>query len=136
MRIAVFLLLLCPFVGCRQSMKSNRPEEANRVSDHFYIKGQLGYDSYAFCSVVPEDVPYAYKVGKWKYWNLDGQLVAEGVFRLDTQVVRDHGGCPYSFRVGKIDRDSWRFWDKNGLPFHPANTFIEELESCKTILIK
>lgn len=134
-KVIIFLCGLILF-SCHGQPKKTRPEEANMVCNDFYALGQIEYDTYTFCSIVPVEVEYHYKKGFWKFWDLNGQLVAEGTFNVEKGRVEDHGGCPYEYLTGKIKTANWRFWDENSVETEPEVELIKNLQSCEVSLLE
>lgn len=96
----------------------------------FFIQGQFKNDTYTFCGIVPIENSYKYKNGKWKFWNLNGQLVAEGRYKLKKIKVEGNGGCSYEITRGLIVQDEWNFWDEWGNKISPNKEFISRIENC------
>lgn len=127
-RITTLISLVFLFYSC--TPKEVRPPEANMYCKDFFVKGTFKNDTYYFCSIVPLDHPYLYKDGKWKYWNLAGNLVAEGIYSTKIDTITDHGGCSYYKKKGIIDINNWEFWDEHGQQIQPDDKLIHHLESC------
>ena len=128
--IWIFVLLI---TACSISSQPQLSNEIEYRCAEYYAAGEFGYGYYSFCSTVPVPVNYDYKSGLWKFWNLSGQLIAEGEFDNPEFEVNDHGGCPYKVIQNNIIVDQWKFWDKNGKLTNPTEQLIKTLESCETI---
>lgn len=111
-RITILISLVFIFYSC--TPKEVRPPEANMHCKNFYVKGNFKNDTHYFCGITPEQHPYLYKYGEWKFWDLEGHLIAEGIYSTKIDTIADHGGCNYFKKRGIIDLDNWKFWDKNG----------------------
>ncbi len=127
-KLALFGIVI---LGCTNTEK--KPLEANMFSSNFYIYGEYKEDTYSFCSTVPIEVEYRYKVGKWKYWDNKGQLIAEGLYKPKKIKIEGIGGCPYEMKEGKIDRETWKFWDRKGAEISPSDGLIKRIENCKIV---
>lgn len=120
-------------LSCSQK-KDLRPSEANMICNDFYIQGQFKNATYSFCGIVPTEVQYIHKDGKWKYWNIRGQLVAEGIYKLKKIKVEDHGGCSYEIIQGELDKKEWIFWNEKGNKIEPNEKLINKIELCASQL--
>jgi len=128
--IWLFIILIS---GCSLN---NGPQLSNEIEfrcAEYYAVGEYQYSHYYFCSFVPQTINYDYKAGLWKFWNLSGQLIAEGEFDNSEIEINDRGGCPYTIIQHKIISTDWKFWDQNGLPIEASEQLINDLESCQTI---
>ena len=101
----------------------------------YFVQGQYKNDSYYFCSFVPTYVDYSYKDGVWRFWNNNGQLVAEGPYIPKKQEITDRGGCPYEIFEGVMDESTWKFWDNEGQRISSNKEFIEEINLCVNELL-
>jgi len=121
------------FSGCSVN---NGPEISPEIEfrcAEYYAAGKFQYSYYSFCSIAPKTINYDYKTGLWKFWNLSGQLIAEGEFDNPEIEINDHGGCAYNVIQNKIIKNNWKFWDKNGLQIAASEQLIKDLEKCQTI---
>lgn len=131
------LLIFClTILSCGQKQTNNRPKEANMYCSNFFIKGQFKNATHSFCGIIPEEIQYLHKDGKWKYWNIEGLLVAEGIFKLKKINVTGHGGCPYDKIEGVLGKKEWTFWDENGNKIKPQMEFLNKIKSCTLELMK
>ena len=105
----ILALIVIMLSSCHQSVKDKRPDGSNLVCNEFYIKGQYKNAKYTFCGSIPIEESYSYKSGEWKFWNLNGQLIAEWRFHPQKIKVEDHGGCPYEIMKGIILEENWNF---------------------------
>lgn len=96
----------------------------------FFIQGQFKNGTYTFCGIVPVENSYNYKNGKWKFWNLNGQLIAEGIYKSNKIKIEDQGGCPYEIIKGIIEKENWNFWDESGNKIPPNEELISRIENC------
>lgn len=124
----IILLIMSFFLFC--SEKEVKPKKANMVCSDFFVKGQFKNATYTFCGIMPVEVRYIYKDGKWKFWNLNGQLIAEGIYKLQNEVVEGEGGCPYEIIEGLINEEEWFFWDEKGIKIKPDEDLIKRIKSC------
>lgn len=76
-----------------------------------YGKGEFEDATYSFCSLMLREENYQYKIGKWKFWNLKRELIAEGVFTIDSSLVKGQGGCDYYLKNSKIQKENWKFYN-------------------------
>ena len=118
------------FCSCAQREKPTRPQAANLSCKGFFVQGQFEYDTYTFCSTVPREVQYGFETGDWKFWNKQGQLLAEGVFQLEKKTIKGHGGCAYECIEGEIAKDAWQVWDENGNPIQATDQLLKQLKDC------
>ncbi|WP_369992788.1 hypothetical protein [Winogradskyella sp.] len=101
-------------------------EDNEWITDEETLFGEGKFDSgkYTFCGLVPEEVNYKYKVGYWKFWNQNRQLIAEGEFKIDSALALGRGGCSYMMKMSKVIPGKWKFYDSNG---ENMNTTIEQI---------
>ena len=64
-----------------------------------YGKGEFEDATYSFCGLMLTEENYQYKIGKWKFWNLKRELIAEGEFTIDRSLVKGQGGCDYYLKT-------------------------------------
>ncbi|MDF1698759.1 MAG: hypothetical protein P1U56_23095 [Saprospiraceae bacterium] len=126
----MILLLIGILLFSCNSKKDLRPKDANLKCNDFYVQGEFKQGVHTFCGIIPIEIEYSYKVGYWKYWSLNGTLVAQGKYKLEKSIIDDRGGCSYEVMVGTIVKDQWLFRDEKGHQFVPNDGFVEELESC------
>ncbi|WP_299679994.1 hypothetical protein [uncultured Tenacibaculum sp.] len=80
---------------------------------NIYGQGKFEQASFTFCGVVPTNYNYEYKVGKWKFWNLNREFLGEGTFKVNKVAITENGGCDYEVYKSKMNHD-WHFVnDKN-----------------------
>lgn len=120
-------------MSCKE--KEIKPKEANMTCNGFFVKGEFKNGNYTFCGIVPVETQYIYKNGNWKFWNLKGQLIAEGFYKLQKIKVEGQGGCPYEITEGIIDKERWNFWDDKGQEIKPKEDLITKLEACTTEIL-
>ncbi|HRD83124.1 MAG TPA: hypothetical protein PLL53_20365 [Saprospiraceae bacterium] len=128
--IIAYLFIAISIFSCRQQERVKDTDKRYLLCCDLHAQGQFATSTYTFCGVVPTEVQYLYKHGRWKYWNQDDLLIAEGTYKPVIDTVQDEGGCIYRVIVGKINEDDWRFRDKNGNLIKPENELIHMLESC------
>lgn len=126
----ILLIASITIFACNKIDKEKRPKEANIKCSHFYAQGEYKTDTYTFCGSTPIEISYYYKVGKWKYWNFNGQLIAKGSYKPIKIKITDKGGCPYEIIESKINEGNWNFWDEKGNKIKPNNNLIAKLEYC------
>lgn len=134
----MILLIGLVYLTCNQETKEIRPretkeirpKEANMSCGNFFIKGQYNIETYTFCSTIPTEVQYRYKSGYWKFWNIGGQLIAEGAYKLEKKTIEGQGGCSYEIIEGIIDEPTWKFWDNKGNQTGFNEELISQLKSC------
>ena len=63
--------------------------------------------------LTPTIVDYEYKVGKWKFWNINRELIAEGEFETDSSYVIGQSDIDYYIKTSKIKKDKWKFYDSD-----------------------
>ncbi|WP_445714888.1 hypothetical protein [Flavobacterium sp.] len=78
-----------------------------------YGKGKFKNASYNFCGLMLTKENYQYKIGKWKFWNLKRELIAEGEFTIDSSLVKGQGGCDFYIKTSKIKKENWKFYNSN-----------------------
>ncbi len=98
-----------------------------------YGEGNFHNGKYTFCGLTAKEENYKYKVGKWKFWNLNRELIAEGEFVTDSSIVKGQGGCDYYIRTSKIKKEKWKFYDSEHKLINPSFEDIYTLENAKTI---
>ncbi|MFD2892616.1 hypothetical protein ACFS5J_11405 [Flavobacterium chuncheonense] len=94
-----------------------------------YGLGNFKASNYSLCGLMLHNIEYKYKVGKWKFWNLKRELIAEGEFVTDSSIVRGRGGCDYYIKTSKIMNDKWNFYDSDGKLKNPHFEEIYILEN-------
>lgn len=128
MNKVIFLFIVFFLFSCNQ--KEKRPIEANMVCHDLFVQGQFKNATYSFCGITPIEIGYTYKDGNWKFWNLKGQLIAEGFYKLQKNKIENHGGCPYEIIDGIIDKEEWFFWNEEGEKVKSDKELIKKIESC------
>jgi len=116
--------------SCSHKSENIRPKEANIACQEFFVKGQFKEGVYTFCGIVPVETRYIYKNGSWKFWNIKGQLIAEGIYKSISTKIEGEGGCSYEVIEGVADKEKWNFWDENGKEIKPNEGLIKRLEIC------
>ena len=89
-----------------------------------YGSGEFKTGKYESCGFISHIVEYEYKVGKWKFWNLERKLIAEGEFVTDSSVVIGQSGCNYYIKTSKMRKENWKFYNSENKNIEPK---IEEL---------
>lgn len=102
-----------------------------------YGSGKLEKDTYLHCGIKPTETNYFYKTGKWKFWDLNRKLIAEGEFEIDSLKTSVKGvGCENSIKVSRINKNKWNFFDGKGKKIEPSINLIYELENTEFIVEK
>ena len=99
--------------------------------DNFYATGKVKLSSYNFCGIIPQKTDYTYKVGEWKFWNLSGQLIAQGVFKTKEKEINGQGGCSYKILLNKINQNEWKFWNNQGKEIKLTKENLSKFENCQ-----
>lgn len=94
-----------------------------------YGKGEFEDATYSFCGLMLTEENYQYKIGKWKFWNLKRELIAEGEFTIDSSLVKGQGGCDYYLKTSKIKKENWKFYNSEQEIVHPNFEDIFILEN-------
>ena len=115
-------------MSCKE--KIIKPIEANITCTEFFVKGQYEYGKYTFCGIVPIETKYTYKIGNWKFWNLKGQLIAEGPYDPQKMKIEQEGGCSYELTKGILNETEWKFWDDFGKQIELKQELITKIETC------
>ncbi|HLS29658.1 MAG TPA: hypothetical protein VK021_02255 [Flavobacteriaceae bacterium] len=104
--------------------------EDNWIYDlgNLYGYGQFKIGKYMACDLTYNEVVYKYKVGYWKFWNLNRELIAKGKFNIDSTTITDRGGCDFTIKMSNINKDNWTFYNGNGQKTEPT---IEQLYRIK-----
>lgn len=113
-----------------QRISKEPPIEAEFRCGKFYASGNVVLSSYTFCSIIPIEVDYYYKKGKWTFWNQNNNKIAEGIFNNNLITKDGIGGCPYSFYNDKINLDKWKFWNGRGEVIKLENEEVSIFEDC------
>ena len=103
--------------------------------DNFYAVGEFATDLVEVGACFPNAKSQAYPVGTWKYWNQDGQLVAEGPYiarREYTYISTSDYWRPIP--DSKIDLPKWKLWNAEGDPAMPNEDMITQIKDCTEIL--
>jgi hypothetical protein len=82
--------------------------------ESFRSEGITKTGSYTFCSIVPIEKEYLYRVGIWTFKSTYGHKIAEGMYENSINIIEDHGGCPYSYKTSTINLKNWKFWNEKG----------------------
>jgi len=106
--------------------------------DDYVVSGQYVTESYWLdclsrpmtLNYVPRQVFYSFKEGNWKYWNHEGQLIAEGVYTPVKFEENKYLPSGYELRGGRIDTNTWKFWNKDGERIKPNLALIMHIEAC------
>jgi len=130
----LFLLISLMILSCGQK-KDIRPFGSNMICNDFYVQGQFKNAIHSFCGIVPEEVHYLHKDGKWKYWNLKGQLIAQGIYKLQKVNIEGYGGCTYELIEGVLDKKEWSFWNEKGDRIEPNEGLVNKIKSCTSQLM-
>lgn len=99
------------------------------MCESFIMEGETKSESYIFCSFVPEEVKYSYRVGKWTFSSSYGYKIGEGEYDTLVKIREGHGGCPYSFVENSIDLSKWKFWNQDGEVIKPTQKMINLIQS-------
>lgn len=89
-----------------------------------YGSGEFENGKYDKCGLTQHIVEYEYKIGKWKFWNLDRELIAEGKFITDSSLVIGQSDCDYYIKTAKIRNENWKFYNSERQIIEPK---IEKL---------
>ncbi|MDH7913219.1 hypothetical protein [Winogradskyella sp. SYSU M77433] len=105
----------------------------NRILDlgNLYGIGYIKKDKYTECGIVPQEIEYHYKVGKWKFWNLERNLIAEGEFEIDSALAKGRGGCDFMVKMSKVKNRKWKFFNGNGEETKGTIEQIYNIENAK-----
>lgn len=99
-----------------------------------YGVGEFKTDNYTFCSFMPKEIEYEYKIGDWKFWNREKELIAEGIFEIIIDTIYA-GGCDANIKKGKINIPNWKFYDSDGNEVKAKKNTISILEKSKKQLL-
>ena len=94
-----------------------------------YGSGEFETGKYDKCGLTQHIVEYEYKVGKWKFWNLERNLIAEGEFVTDSSMVIGQSDCDYYKKTSKILLENWKFYDSNKKIVKPEIEVLFNLEN-------
>lgn len=89
-----------------------------------YGLGQFKSETFEKGGLTQTIVDYEYKVGKWKFWNINRELIAEGEFETDSSYVIGQSDSDYYIKTSKIKKDKWKFYDSERQLIEPK---IEDL---------
>ena len=98
---------------------------------NIYGKGNFLKAKYIECGIVRQEIDYKYKIGKWKFWDLKRNLIAEGEFEIDSALAIGRGGCDFMIKMSKIKDDKWKFFDENGKEIKGTIEQIYNIENAK-----
>ncbi|MFC6860389.1 hypothetical protein [Zunongwangia atlantica] len=98
---------------------------------NIYGKGNFRKAKYIECGIFRQEIDYKYKVGKWKFWDLKRNLIAEGEFEIDSALAIGRGGCDYMVKMSKVKGDKWIFYDENGKEIKGTIEQIYNIENAK-----
>ena len=115
----LILLLGVLFISCTQ-----QPNGEDKFPENLFSvikEGELKEDSYTFCGVVPTEIEYSYKVGKWTFKSIDGKPIAQGEYGKKLVTIDTMGGCSFSFKVATVDYNEWQFWNADGEKIKPTD---------------
>jgi len=105
-----FLLILIVLSSCthptENKILSNWPKGADKRCKGLYANGETKKATYQFCSIIPYEKEYCYKLGTWKFWDKSGELIAEVQFENQEKTIRGHGGCDIKIIESFISRTS------------------------------
>lgn len=99
--------------------------------ESFTSCGETKPDSYIFCSTVPIEINYTYRIGIWRFISSTGYIAAEGEYNVRFNTVRDIGGCPYCYKSTTINLEKWKFWNENGELIEPSKKLINIIQTDK-----
>lgn len=109
-------------------------DDGNWIIDfgEIYGIGYLKVDKYLRCGLKSDEINYFYKVGEWRFWNLDKQLIAKGEFEIDSIKTSVIGvNCENTIKLSKINDTKWDFYDKKGNKIEPTIELKHTIESAK-----
>ena len=89
-----------------------------------YGLGEFKSETFEKGGLTQTIVDYEYKVGKWKFWNINRELIAEGEFETDSSYVIGQSDSDYYIKTSKIKRNKWKFYDSERQLIEPK---IEDL---------
>lgn len=89
-----------------------------------YGLGEFKSETFEKGGLTQTIVDYEYKVGKWKFWNINRELIAEGEFETDSSHVIGQSDSDYYIKTLKIKRNKWKFYDSERQLIEPK---IEDL---------
>lgn len=76
-----------------------------------YGVGEFKSDKFEKGGLMQTIVDYEYKVGKWKFWNINRELIAEGEFEADSSYVIGQSDSDYFIKTSKINKNKWKFYN-------------------------
>ncbi|MES2862705.1 MAG: hypothetical protein V4666_01165 [Bacteroidota bacterium] len=94
-----------------------------------YGFGEFETGKYEKGGLIQHVVEYDYKVGKWKFWNLNRVLIAEGEFVTDSSLVMSQGDCDYYKKTSKIRKENWKFYNSKRQIIEPKIEVLFNLEN-------
>ena len=121
-RSAIFIFFLTILSSC-----SNKSENQSSYPENLFSinqEGKLIEKAYTFCSTVPEEIKYSYRVGIWTFQTPEGKIIAKGEYDSEIVTVDTHGGCPYSYVKNIVDLKKWEFWNLDGEKIEPTKRLI------------
>ena len=98
---------------------------------NIYGTGNFKIAKYIECGIVPQEIEYNYKVGKWKFWDLKRNLIAEGEFETDSTLAMGRGGCDFMVKISKVKNGKWKFYNGNGEETKGTIEQIYNIENAK-----
>ena len=98
---------------------------------NIYGIGNLKTAKYIECGIVPQEIEYKYKVGKWKFWDLKRNLIAEGEFEIDSALAMGRGGCDFMVKMSRVGSGKWKFYNENGEETKGTIEQIYNIENAK-----
>lgn len=96
-----------------------------------YGFGEFETGKYEKGGLIQHVVEYDYKVGKWKFWNLNRDLIAEGEFVTDSSKVIGQSDCDYYKKTSKIRKENWRFYNSKRQIIEPKIEVLFNLENAE-----
>lgn len=102
----------------------NCKNENKQKYESFISNGITKTDSFTFCSIVPKQIEYSYRVGPWKFESSKGYIIAEGEYENPRQIIDSLGGCPFSYIDTVVNLKKWEFWNDKGQKIEPTKKMI------------
>ncbi|MCK8482300.1 hypothetical protein [Psychroserpens algicola] len=123
----LFLFFISLIFSCKT--ENSNSTEIKKGFHNVEAIGELISGSYTFCGIVPTEINYTYRTGKWKFITSDNIKIAEGEYDVLVKENDSSGGCGFKYFENKVDSEKWNFWNKDGEVIEPIKRLINIIES-------
>ncbi|OUS01058.1 hypothetical protein A9Q86_09955 [Flavobacteriales bacterium 33_180_T64] len=119
---SLFIVIATLLFSCTDDPKEEEKYPKNLFS--IIQEGKSVEDTYTFCSTIPQEINFSYRIGIWIIKTKNGKKIAKGEYDIEIITIDDQGGCSFSYKVNTVDINKWEFWDSEGVTIEPTKRLI------------